>query len=218
MSSCFFTNTREGTVWSFLEPRWKLFFWFSESSSSGPSAYGDGSERRWRSRDGWVSFLWWRTRQFRSGHLVFMDEKLVNSLLHHHVEFNHCSSFFPVREESRNDKPNHLVTLSSLHGGNRLSDFETNEELSGRSGLRSPSPAFTEHQASGSAQHLRTNELQSREDHELVNFEDFWLWPWGTVNHLITAAPPHEGSIGDRTEGHDVTLALQIYHQTSEGG
>ena len=110
---------------------------------------------------------------FRSGHLVFIDDELVNSLLHHHVEFNHmpnspwstgdCSSFFPVREENSNDEPNHLVTLSSLHRGNRSSDFKTKEELSGRSGLRSPSPAFTEHQASGSAQHLQTKELQRHE-------------------------------------------------------
>ncbi|KAF2535552.1 hypothetical protein F2Q70_00004591 [Brassica cretica] len=59
-----------------------------------------------------------------------------------------------VREENSNDEPNHLVTLSSLHRGNRSSDFKTNEELSGRSGLRSPSPAFTEHQARILIEHL----------------------------------------------------------------
>lgn len=52
------------------------------------------------------------------------------------------------------------------------------------------------------------------EDHELVNFEDFWLWPWGTINHLITASPPHEGSISEasRTEGDDQRIMTSWRH------
>ncbi|KAL0713554.1 hypothetical protein Bca4012_020532 [Brassica carinata] len=55
------------------------------------------------------------------------------------------------------------LILAKLETLSWLVIWSQKEELSGRKALRSPSPAFTKHSASGSVQHLRTRELQRHE-------------------------------------------------------